>query len=50
MLSVPDCPNAELLWQRLAEVLGDRCDVHITHHTVTTEDGAVQWRMRACLC
>lgn len=40
MLTVPDCPNARVLDQRLAELLAGRPDVTVTRFVITDERGA----------
>ena len=46
VLAVPDCPNAAVLDQRLAAVLGDRADVSVAHQVISDEDEAALRGMR----
>ncbi|HEV2371981.1 MAG TPA: thioredoxin family protein [Streptosporangiaceae bacterium] len=45
VLAVPDCPNAPLLEQRLAEALAGRTNVNITRHVVASETDAAKLGM-----
>ena len=45
-LAVPDCPNAAVLDQRLADALGGRTDVSVGHQVVADENEAARWGMR----
>ena len=45
VLAVPDCPNAALLEERLAQVLEGRRDVTVSRQLITDEDGAARWGM-----
>jgi hypothetical protein len=45
VLAVPDCPNAPLLEQRLAEVLSGRPPVTVTRHVIADEAEAASWGM-----
>jgi hypothetical protein len=46
VLAVPDCPNAAVLNQRLAAVLGGRADVSVAHQVISDENEAARWGMR----
>lgn len=45
VLTVPGCPNAPVLGDRLAAVLDDRAGVSVAHHVVSDEDEAARWGM-----
>jgi hypothetical protein len=45
VLSVPGCPNAALLEERLAEAIGPRADVRITRQPISNEEDAARWGM-----
>ena len=38
VLAVPDCPNAPVLKDRLAAVLGGRAGVSVSHQVISDED------------
>jgi hypothetical protein len=46
VLAVPDCPNVDLLEQRLAQVLGGRHDVTVSRYVVQDQDEATRRGMR----
>ena len=46
VLAVPDCPNAGLLEQRLAQVLDGRPDVTVSRYVVEDQDEATRRGMR----
>jgi hypothetical protein len=46
VLAVPGCPNAPVLDDRLATVLGGRAGVLMSHQVISDEDEAARWRMR----
>jgi predicted DsbA family dithiol-disulfide isomerase len=46
VLAVPDCPNAAVLNQRLAAVLGGWADVSVAHQVISDENEAARWGMR----
>ena len=46
VLAVPGCPNAPVLKDRLAAVLGGRAGVSVSHQAISDEDEAARWRMR----
>ena len=46
VLTVPDCPNAAVLEERLAVVLADRPDVAVIRRVVEDEEQAVRFGMR----
>ena len=45
VLAVPGCPNAPVLDDRLAIVLGGRAGVSMSHQVISDEDEAARWRM-----
>lgn len=45
VLAVPGCPNAPILDDRLAAVLGGRAGVSVSHQVISDEDEAARWRM-----
>jgi hypothetical protein len=45
VLAVPGCPNAPVLDDRLATVLGGRAGVSVSHQVISDEDEAARWRM-----
>jgi predicted DsbA family dithiol-disulfide isomerase len=45
VLAVPGCPNAPVLDDRLATVLGGRAGVSISHQVISDEDETARWRM-----
>ena len=45
VLAVPDCPNAPVLEQRLAEVLAGRPDVTIQRRVIADMAEAAKWGM-----
>ena len=45
VLAEPTCPNAPVLKDRLAAVLGGRADVSVSHQVICTEDEAARWGM-----
>ena len=46
VLAVPDCPNAALLEQRLAQVIEGRRDVTVSRQLIADQDEAARWGMR----
>ena len=46
VLAVPGCPNAGLLEERLAGVLGSRPDVTVSRHVIADEQEAARWGMQ----
>ncbi|MGW2196179.1 hypothetical protein ACWCSH_28055 [Streptosporangium sp. NPDC001682] len=46
MLVVPDCPNASVLDERLAEVLADRRWVSVMRRVIDDDEQAARWGMR----
>jgi Alkylmercury lyase len=46
VLAVPGCPNAPVLTDRLAAVLGGRAGVSVSHQVISDEDEAARWGMR----
>lgn len=46
VLTVPDCPNAALLDERLAEVLANRPGVPVVRRLITDDAEAGRWGMR----
>ena len=47
VLAVPGCPNAPVLEDRLAAVLGGRTGVSVSHLVISGEDEAARWRMHS---
>jgi 23S rRNA G2445 N2-methylase RlmL len=45
ILAVPDCPNAPVLQDRLAAVLGDRAGVSVLLQVIDSESEAELWGM-----
>jgi hypothetical protein len=45
VLAVPGCPNAPVLTDRLAAVLGGRADVSVSQQVISDEDEAARWGM-----
>ena len=45
MLAVPDCPNAAVLEQRLAEALAGRPGVTLIRQVIADADQATRWGM-----
>jgi hypothetical protein len=45
VLAVPSCPNAELLEQRLTQVLAGRADVTVSRHEISDQDQAARMGM-----
>jgi hypothetical protein len=45
VLSVPDCPNAAVLDERLAIVLAGRPEIAVTRHVIDDEEQAVRYGM-----
>jgi len=45
VLAVPGCPNAPVLEDRLAGVLGGRAGVSMSHRVISDEDEAARWGM-----
>jgi Alkylmercury lyase len=46
VLSVPGCPNAPVLQDRLAAVLGGQAGVSVSRQVICDEDEAARWGMR----
>ncbi|MGW0595027.1 hypothetical protein [Streptosporangium sp. NPDC002607] len=46
VLVVPDCPNASVLDERLAEVLADRWWVSVMRRVIDDDEQAARWGMR----
>ncbi|MER5626740.1 thioredoxin family protein [Streptosporangium sp. NPDC002544] len=46
VLVVPDCPNASVLDERLAEVLADRRWVSVMRRVIDDDEQAARWGMR----
>jgi len=46
VLAVPGCPNAPVLKDRLAAVLGGRAGVSVSHQVISDEDEAARWCIR----
>ena len=46
VLAVPGCPNAPVLKDRLAAVLGGRAGVSVSYQVISDEDEAARWGMR----
>ncbi|MHA6805549.1 thioredoxin family protein [Salinifilum ghardaiensis] len=46
VLSVPGCPNAQLLRERLDRVLASRAEVAVAHRIVEDDAEARRWGMR----
>jgi hypothetical protein len=46
VLTVPDCPNAAVLDERLAEVLADRPGVSVVRRVIDDDAQAARWGMR----
>ena len=46
VLAVPGCPNAPVLEDRLAAVLGGRAGVSVSHQVISDEGEAARWGMR----
>jgi hypothetical protein len=46
VLSVPDCPNAPVLEQRLAGLLSGRPEVTVTRRVIADAAEAARWGMR----
>jgi Alkylmercury lyase len=45
VLAVPDCPNAPVLEDRLADVLGGRAGVSVSREVISEESEAARWGM-----
>jgi hypothetical protein len=45
VLAVPGCPNAPVLEERLAAVLGGRAGVSLSHQVISDEREAARWGM-----
>jgi len=45
VLAVPGCPNAPVLDDRLATILGGRAGVSVSHQVISDEEEAARWRM-----
>ncbi len=45
VLAVPDCPNASVLEDRLADVLDGRAGVSVSHEVISEESEAARWGM-----
>lgn len=45
VLAVPGCPNAPVLADRLAAVLGGRAGVSVSHQVISDEGEAARWDM-----
>jgi hypothetical protein len=45
VLAVPGCPNAPVLKDRLAAVLGGRAGVSVSYHVISDEGEAARWGM-----
>jgi hypothetical protein len=45
VLAVPGCPNASVLGDRLAAVVGGRAGVSVSRQVISDEDGAARWGM-----
>jgi hypothetical protein len=45
VLAVPECPTADVLYERLAVALAGRTDIAITRRTVTDDEQAARWGM-----
>jgi hypothetical protein len=46
ILAVPDCPNARVLEDRIAAMLGGFTDLTMSRQVITSQDDAVRWEMR----
>lgn len=45
VLAVPDCPNAPVLGDRLADVLDGRAGISMSHEVISDESEAARWGM-----